>query len=417
MTSSSREGRTSSPSNRTEPTIDIPALRPKVPTPPLLQWFSLRLPAYALVLFFGLLQLFYTMQTGLWEPSETDRALLALSLRAGEMHWIAPVVDGALQPIPWLDLILLNFTGNNEALLRLPFLCIHLLGLVVLANIAAQHFGRWVAMFAVALAAGTPALLFGGTSLAGMGATSAVLGMATLSVAHFSTVPEKHGVLRGFVLGALFGLSYLAWGVLGAAIPVGMGLVLSWTRGVIAPSISTIMTSVLVAFAIAAVPTLPLIQALGVETALPYILWPELMSNAEPESFDRLLRILGFSTYPLLALAPFSIPWLSSRMKDEEHDFHTSSTLFVLALLIACAVTLISVGVANAFSPTPLLPLTHVLALLVAVSVSGLWRKNIRRSASYITLLTSLLLFLILAKDLSGAWNEDEGRPGPYLLF
>lgn len=411
--------------------VDIPALRTEPEPPPVVALLSVRLPAYALILFFGVLQLFHLTHSGLWEGEETARANIARALHAGTLHWVAPLQDGALLPVPWLDMLLLKLAGPNELVIQLPTLAFCLLGLVVLANIAAQHFGRWIAAFAVTLAAGTPALIFGGATLQGHGTATAIIGMACLSVAHYSATPAERPIWRGAVLGVLFGLSFLAWGALGAAIPVGMGLLLSWTRGTVAAPLSSILVSVLLASLIAAIPALPLILAAGPKLSMPYILWPVLAAQGEflgatttsadgllqHLSFDRVLRVLAFSTFPLVALLPFSLAWLSSRVKDEEHDLHSPQTTLVIALLSGCAVGLVLIGLANAAAPTTMVPLVHMMALLVAIALGGSWRRSLSRSASYLTLLTSVVLLVLMTKDLRGTYSAEEGRPGPYALL
>lgn len=411
--------------------VDIPALRAEPEPPRIVALLSVRLPAYTLILFFGLLQLFYLTHNGLWEGEETARANIARALHAGTLHWFAPLQDGALLPVPWLDLLLLKIAGPSELFLHLPQLAFCILGLVVLANVAAQHFGRWVAAFAVTLAAGTPALVFGAAALHGHGATTAIIGVACLSVAHYSAAPPDRPIARGIVLGVLFGLSFFAWGALGAAIPAAMGLLLSWTRGMVAAPISTLLVSVLISALIAMIPMLPLVLAAGPDLSMPYILWPPLAEQgavfASPaagaegllqhRSFDRILRILAFSTFPLIALLPFSLAWLSSRVKDEEYDIHSPQTMLVLALLSGCAVCLVLVGLANAAVPTTVVPLVHMLALLVAIALGGSWRRSLSRSASYLTLLSSVVLLALMTKDLRGNYSADEGRPGPYALL
>jgi len=414
MTTSPQEGK--SPASIDAERMQTLAASPPKPSP-WLAALSRRLPAYALVLFFALLQAFYNLQHGFWEGEETTRALLALAMRTGDIHWFAPFLDGTIQPVSWMEMLLLSLGGPNEFLLRVPFLGFSLLSLLVLAEVMVQHTGRWTSAFAVALAGGTPLLLFGGTALHGYAGVVAPISIATLLMAHYSAKREVFPIARGLVMGVAFGASYLAWGVLGAAIPVATGLLLSWTRGTVAPTVRTLLTSSLIAVMIVAIPTFPLIAGVGLEAALPYIFWPPLVGDASPQSFDELIRRIAFSTFPLPAFLPFSVAWLSSRMKDEENDFHSRSTLFTLGLLVAASTTFAVVGVAHVLRPAPVAPMALIFAALAALSVSGSWRKNLRRSASYLTLMTSALLLLLMARDLRGNFSAEEGRPGPYVFL
>lgn len=417
MTTSLPEGKGEPPSFSQALRRTLVPVAPESPPRKALSLLSVRLPAYVLLLFFALLQAFYNLNTGFWEGGETDRAQIALALQFDELRWFAPLVDGQLAPISWLEMLLLQLGGHSEFLMRLPFLALTMVSLLVLTNIVAQHFGRWTTAFTVALAAATPLVIFGGTSLHGYAAVVAPIGMATLMMAHYSALREDYPIARGIVLGLGFGLSYLAWGVLGAAIPVTTGLLLSWTRGTVAPSLRTVLISTVVAMTIVAVPTFPFIAVMGIDVALPYLLWPPLVAAESAHSFDVLIRLLGFSCFPLLAFFPFALAWFASRLKDEEDDFLSPPTLFVLGLFIAATCTLTIVGVAHAFRPTPVVPLPLILAPLAAVSLSGSWRKNLTRSASYLTLMTSAFLLLLTARDLRGTYSSEEGRPGPFVLL
>ena len=141
-------------------------------------------------------------------------------------------------------------------------------------------------------------------------------------------------------------------------------------------------------------------------------------------SFDELLRIVGFSAFPLVMLLPFAMGWVFATSSDEGRaptdDPGAGAAAFRVLLVIMIAVGFGAIGVAwNAYGHT-LFPLALPLSVPVALALTDrryMSAAGGRRVAFHAAALAGLFLLVVLSRDVRGQFDEAMGRPGPRVIF
>lgn len=185
------------------------------------------------------------------------------------------------------------------------------------------------------------------------------------------------------------------------------------------------LASFLAPLALLALPPLLMTwSAIGGDDTLRFILHHDLLSGQSEgrTTFDVLIRLAGFSSYPLTALLPLGAAWTFSRKGNakpgEREQLYGGAFGLVLVGWMAASVAVI--GVSANFSALQAMPVAIPIAVLGALALSDRdWVREMgkERASLYAATLASVMILVVMSKDVMGQFDEEAGRPGPRVIF
>lgn len=165
-------------------------------------------------------------------------------------------------------------------------------------------------------------------------------------------------------------------------------------------------------------------SAIGGEDTLRFILHHDLLSGQTEgrTTFDVLIRLAGFSSYPLTALLPLGAAWAFSRKGNAQPGDREQlyGGAFGLVLVGWMAASVAVIGVSANFSALQAMPVAIPIAVLGALALSDrAWVREMgnERASLYAATLASVMILVVMSKDVMGQFDEEAGRPGPRVIF
>ena len=226
--------------------------------------------ALGIVLVLGFLVFFIGLSSApLLDPDEARLARTSVEmLRSHDV--VVPTFEGQprlVKPplLHWIQASLFRVFGPNELTARLPAAVSAFLSLLLVAWIGWRRFGDEGAAWAATFFATMPLVVATGR----VGTLDALLSVHVLAVLALDlTQPDRSGLQKSTVLGALLGLAFLVKGPVGVALPLVMILAGRTACGRdVLPSLRTVVTAVL-AWCVVVLPWgLVFIQRVGGGTA------------------------------------------------------------------------------------------------------------------------------------------------------
>jgi len=164
---------------------------------------------------------------------------------------------------------------------------------------------------------------------------------------------------------------------------------------------------------------------LGLNNAMGFMLTSTLLTERvlpEHVTFDIFIRLVGFSAYPTVALAPFGFAYLLRTSTDGSatDDASEGARSFKMFVLIWIAVCFVVFGLAATLARSYVFALVYPITLGVALSLTDrAYLKALfsNRLAFHVIGAATLFLLVVLSKDVRGTYNLELGRPGPHVIF
>jgi len=204
--------------------------------------------ALGIVVVLGFLVFFIGLgQAPLLDPDEARFARTSVEMTRSH-DFIVPTFEGAprlVKPplLHWIQASLFRMFGPNELVARLPAALSAFVSLLLVAWIGWRRFGDEGAAWAATFFATMPLVVF----TARIGTLDALLAVHVLAVVTLDlTQPNRSGLQKSAVMGALLGLAFLVKGPVGVVLPLVMMLAGRTACGRdVLPSLRTVVTAVL----------------------------------------------------------------------------------------------------------------------------------------------------------------------------
>lgn len=136
-------------------------------------------------------------------------------------------------------------------------------------------------------------------------------------------------------------------------------------------------------------------------------------------TFDVLIRIVGFSVFPMVVLAPLGFGYLlHSGNEDGESAPPDLAMRLFLAVWVAVGFAVFGLGASLARQYAFVLTLPLVAAPVLALTDPGFIRLFMRnRVVWYTAAAVSLAILQVMKKDIQGNWDAEAGQAGPLVIF
>lgn len=322
--------------------------------------------ALGIILVLGFLVFFLGLGSApLLDPDEARFARTSVEMMRSH-DFVVPTFEGAprlVKPplLHWIQSSLFRVFGPNELVARLPAALSAFVSLLLVAWIGWRRFGDEGAAWAATFFATMPLVVF----TARIGTLDALLAVHVLAVMTLDlTQPDRSGLQKSAVMGALLGLAFLVKGPVGVVLPLVMMLAgrTACARDVL-PSLRTVVTASL-AWAVVVLPWgLVFLQRVGGGTGV-----GTLRTEAFSRYFEGTAHVEPWWFYGKIVLVVF-LPWVVplvtgtvrglSRWRDAE-----SPTGPYAAAAFTAGLVFFSLGKGKL--PNYLVPIAPMAALIIA---------------------------------------------------
>jgi len=136
-------------------------------------------------------------------------------------------------------------------------------------------------------------------------------------------------------------------------------------------------------------------------------------------TFDVLIRIVGFSVFPMVVLAPLGFGYLLHSGNDDSEQAPPDLAMrLFLAVWVAVGFAVFGLGASLARQYAFVITLPLVAAPVLALTDAGFIRLFMRnRAVWYTAAAVSLAILQVMKKDIQGNWDAEAGQAGPLVIF